>query len=80
VRDGSRRDGVARTVEYPATGRGQGFGQRPGHQAAAIALRQFPKINASFAGNEIRVQNRVHRRGTWHVKLDLFAARASVRK
>jgi pyruvate dehydrogenase E2 component (dihydrolipoamide acetyltransferase) len=29
-------------------------------KAAAIALRQFPKINASFAGNEIRVQNPVH--------------------
>jgi pyruvate dehydrogenase E2 component (dihydrolipoamide acetyltransferase) len=29
-------------------------------KAAAIALRQFPKINASFAGNEIRVQNQVH--------------------
>ena len=29
-------------------------------KAAAIALRQFPKINASFAGDEIRVQNPVH--------------------
>ena len=29
-------------------------------KAAAIALRQFPKINASFAGNEIRLQNQVH--------------------
>jgi pyruvate dehydrogenase E2 component (dihydrolipoamide acetyltransferase) len=29
-------------------------------KAAAIALRQFPKINASFAGDEIRVQNAVH--------------------
>jgi pyruvate dehydrogenase E2 component (dihydrolipoyllysine-residue acetyltransferase) len=29
-------------------------------KASAIALRQFPKINASFAGNEIRVQNPVH--------------------
>jgi pyruvate dehydrogenase E2 component (dihydrolipoamide acetyltransferase) len=29
-------------------------------KAAAIALRQFPKINASFAGNEIRIQNQVH--------------------
>jgi pyruvate dehydrogenase E2 component (dihydrolipoamide acetyltransferase) len=29
-------------------------------KAAAIALRQFPKINASFAGDEIRVHNQVH--------------------
>jgi pyruvate dehydrogenase E2 component (dihydrolipoamide acetyltransferase) len=29
-------------------------------KAAAIALRQFPKINASFAGSEIRVHNQVH--------------------
>jgi pyruvate dehydrogenase E2 component (dihydrolipoyllysine-residue acetyltransferase) len=29
-------------------------------KAAAIALRQFPKINASFAGNEIRLQNSIH--------------------
>jgi pyruvate dehydrogenase E2 component (dihydrolipoamide acetyltransferase) len=29
-------------------------------KAAAVALRQFPKINASFAGGEIRIQNQVH--------------------
>jgi pyruvate dehydrogenase E2 component (dihydrolipoamide acetyltransferase) len=29
-------------------------------KAAAIALRQFPKLNASFAGDEIRVHNQVH--------------------
>jgi pyruvate dehydrogenase E2 component (dihydrolipoyllysine-residue acetyltransferase) len=29
-------------------------------KAAAIALRQFPKINASFAGDEIRVHDQVH--------------------
>jgi len=29
-------------------------------KASAIALRQFPKINASFAGDEIRVHNQVH--------------------
>jgi pyruvate dehydrogenase E2 component (dihydrolipoamide acetyltransferase) len=29
-------------------------------KAAALALRQFPKINASFAGAEIRVHNQVH--------------------
>jgi len=29
-------------------------------KASAIALRQFPKINASFAGNEIRLQNPIN--------------------
>jgi pyruvate dehydrogenase E2 component (dihydrolipoamide acetyltransferase) len=29
-------------------------------KAAAIALRQFPKVNASFAGDEIRIHNAVH--------------------
>jgi pyruvate dehydrogenase E2 component (dihydrolipoamide acetyltransferase) len=29
-------------------------------KAAAVALRQFPKINASFAGDEIHVHNQVH--------------------
>jgi pyruvate dehydrogenase E2 component (dihydrolipoamide acetyltransferase) len=29
-------------------------------KAAALALRQFPKINAAFAGNEIHVQNQVN--------------------
>jgi pyruvate dehydrogenase E2 component (dihydrolipoamide acetyltransferase) len=29
-------------------------------KAAAIALRQFPKINASFAGDEIRVRDQVN--------------------
>jgi pyruvate dehydrogenase E2 component (dihydrolipoamide acetyltransferase) len=29
-------------------------------KAAAIALRQFPKLNASFAGNEIHVHNQVN--------------------
>jgi pyruvate dehydrogenase E2 component (dihydrolipoyllysine-residue acetyltransferase) len=29
-------------------------------KAAAVALRQFPRLNASFAGDEIRVQNQVH--------------------
>jgi pyruvate dehydrogenase E2 component (dihydrolipoamide acetyltransferase) len=29
-------------------------------KASAIALRQFPKINASFASGEIRIHNQVH--------------------